>query len=99
MADKVGDQVMSLFTEAVYKKYVVPKLLRIFTVHEYHVHLLLLRYFKSFIHLIDQEDLEMEILPQVKNGFKLTKFWDFLFCLFVFCLFFSGKRTIFCMSV
>jgi len=61
----VEDEVSPLFSEAVYKQYMVPKLLRIFTVHEYHVHVLLLQYLPLFVHLVEKEDLELEILPQV----------------------------------
>ncbi|WAR30590.1 PACE1-like protein [Mya arenaria] len=44
-------EIAPLFTESVFKRYLVPKLVKIFTVHDFHVHILMLTYLRKFIYL------------------------------------------------
>lgn len=59
-----------LFSEDVFQQFVVPKLVKIFSVYDFHVHSLLLQYFPKFVHLIDKEDLEFEVFPQLLLGLR-----------------------------
>ncbi|XP_052790059.1 protein-associating with the carboxyl-terminal domain of ezrin-like isoform X2 [Mya arenaria] len=63
-------EIAPLFTESVFKRYLVPKLVKIFTVHDFHVHILMLTYLRKFIYLVDKDDLEFEILPQALLGLR-----------------------------
>ncbi|KAH3792017.1 hypothetical protein DPMN_145506 [Dreissena polymorpha] len=60
------DKVQPLFSEAVIQRYIIPKVVKIFTVNDYHVHVLMLTYFTKFVHIVSKEYLETEILPQVR---------------------------------
>lgn len=62
--------VQPLLSETLYKQYVVPKLVKIFSVHDYHIHILLLQYFPYYVHLIDKDDLEFDVFPQVLLGLR-----------------------------
>ncbi|KAL4219245.1 Protein-associating with the carboxyl-terminal domain of ezrin [Mactra antiquata] len=67
-----GSGLYPLFSEKIYKRYVSPKLVKIFSVHDYHVHMILLQYFHKYVHLIDREDLEIDVFPQVLLGLRDT---------------------------
>ncbi|XP_045201253.2 protein-associating with the carboxyl-terminal domain of ezrin-like isoform X2 [Mercenaria mercenaria] len=64
------EEIQPLFSEKLFKMYVVPKLVKILSVHDYHIHILLLQYFPYFVHLIDKEDLEFDVFPQVLLGLR-----------------------------
>ncbi|KAK3600999.1 hypothetical protein CHS0354_008109 [Potamilus streckersoni] len=51
-----------------YKKYVVPHLLKIFSVHDIHIRAVLLKFFHAYVELLDKEDLKCIIFPQVLLG-------------------------------
>ena len=64
---KIQDGITSLLTLGCYKKYVIPKLVKIFRVHDHHIRMVLLKYFSLYVQLVDQEVLEFEIFPQVNS--------------------------------
>ncbi|KAH3791998.1 hypothetical protein DPMN_145487, partial [Dreissena polymorpha] len=66
------DKVQPLFSESVFQRYIIPKVVKIFTVHDYHVHMLMLTYFTKFVHLVSREHLETDILPQALLGLRDT---------------------------
>ncbi|KAL3870810.1 hypothetical protein ACJMK2_038850 [Sinanodonta woodiana] len=51
-----------------YKRYIVPHLLKIFSVHDIHIRAVLLKYFHAYVELLDKEDLKCIIFPQVLLG-------------------------------
>ena len=64
---KIQEGITSLLTLGCYKKYVIPKLVKIFRVHDHHIRMVLLKYFSLYVQLVDQEVLEFEIFPQVNS--------------------------------
>ncbi|XP_060580541.1 protein-associating with the carboxyl-terminal domain of ezrin-like isoform X2 [Ruditapes philippinarum] len=62
--------IQPLLSDDLFKQYVVPKLVKILAVHDCHIHILLLQYFPKFVHLIDMEDLEFEVFPQILLGLR-----------------------------
>ncbi|XP_038063458.1 protein-associating with the carboxyl-terminal domain of ezrin-like [Patiria miniata] len=66
----LSDQVNPLFPEDLYKKFVVPVILKIFPSREMHVRLCLLQYFAFYVDLFDVNVLKKGILPQLLIGLK-----------------------------
>nr|XP_018906398.1 PREDICTED: protein-associating with the carboxyl-terminal domain of ezrin [Bemisia tabaci] len=68
----------SLFSDSVFSKFIVPKLLSIFCVRDSQVRLILLKYFKLFCSSFTQQQLQLQILPELLLGIKDTS--DELVC-------------------
>ena len=63
--DGKGDEDKPLLDKTVFKQYVIPRLVKMFSVKDYHIHMTLLKYFEYFVHLVDVEALEFDVFPQV----------------------------------
>lgn len=61
-----------LFSLSTFKKYLVPKLLQMFCVHDAQIRLLLLSHFNSFVDAFQLDDLKLHVLPELLVGIKDT---------------------------
>lgn len=55
-----------LFSHDIFKQYVMPKLLEIFRVRDAEVRKLLLNYFAHYFECFSKEQLQSEVLPEVR---------------------------------
>lgn len=62
----------ALFSTHIFTKYLVPKIMTIFSVRDSQIRLILLEYFNYYVHFIPQDDLKDQILPQLLLGIKDT---------------------------
>lgn len=69
---KLSGDSANLFSENVFKKYIVPKLMSIFCVRDIQVRLTLLSHFKSFCSMFTPIQLHTHILPELLVGIKDT---------------------------
>lgn len=67
--DDTQDQ---LFDVATFQRYIVPRLVQLFAVHEAQTRLILLEYFGSYVRRISDADLREHVLPQLLLGIKDT---------------------------
>ena len=74
---------VALFSEDVFKRYLIPKLLKIFCVRDIQIRMILLSHFHLFSHVFTTEQLKHQILPEVikkKISADHAKFIFFKFC-------------------
>ncbi|XP_071802194.1 protein-associating with the carboxyl-terminal domain of ezrin-like [Asterias amurensis] len=64
------DQINPLFSEDLYKQFVIPVIIRLFPSREMHVRICLLQYFSFYAHLFDVNILRKGVLPQLLIGLK-----------------------------
>ncbi|KAL3278372.1 hypothetical protein HHI36_013701 [Cryptolaemus montrouzieri] len=70
--DELDDEDGPLFSEEVFKKYITPRLIEIFSVRDAQIRLLLLNHFKNYVHAFSEEELQSYILPELLVGIKDT---------------------------
>ncbi|XP_066588545.1 protein-associating with the carboxyl-terminal domain of ezrin-like [Prorops nasuta] len=70
--DENDTQGAGLFSVSAFKTFLVPKLLQIFCIRDASIRLLLLSYFKSFMHVFQTDELQTQILPELLVGIKDT---------------------------
>lgn len=56
---------MSIFSVENFKKFIAPKILKVFCVRDAQIRLILLEYFTFYVHLFSKENIKDHILPQV----------------------------------
>lgn len=61
-----------LFSEEIFRKYISPKLLKIFCVRDAQIRFLVLAYFPHFLSCFTKEELQLHILPELLVGIKDT---------------------------
>jgi hypothetical protein len=71
-----SDENTSLFSTAVLQKYIAPKLLKMFSVRDSQIRLLLLRHFKSSHVAFTREQLQTVILHEVCETLVLLTFFS-----------------------
>lgn len=60
------DNESSLFTKPVFKNYILPRLLNVFSLRDSQIRLILLKHFASFGSVFSREQLQNTILPEVR---------------------------------
>lgn len=55
-----------LFNKEVFREHICPKLIEIFKVHEVQIRLILLHYLPKFVQVFTREELQRNVLPEVK---------------------------------
>jgi len=60
-----GNQTKELFTKEVFQKYLVPRLLKMFHVHDTQIRLVLLNHFRNYCFVFSKEQLVNLVLPEV----------------------------------
>ncbi|KAK6641111.1 hypothetical protein RUM44_012813 [Polyplax serrata] len=61
---------IALFSEGVFKHFVIPKLLKIFCVRDVQIRIILLNNFHLFCHVFTTEQLRNQVLPELLVGIK-----------------------------
>lgn len=69
---KTLDRNTSLFTPQTYVQYILPQILKMFSLRDAQIRLILLDYFTEYICLLSEDQLQSEILPQLQLGMKDT---------------------------
>lgn len=69
---RTDDMFPALFNTQTYTKYIVPKILQIFSVRDAQIRLILLEYFVAYMKLFSIDDLRDQLLPQLLLGIKDT---------------------------
>uniref|UniRef100_A0A1B0CFI3 Protein-associating with the carboxyl-terminal domain of ezrin n=1 Tax=Lutzomyia longipalpis TaxID=7200 RepID=A0A1B0CFI3_LUTLO len=81
---KCDDIVPGVFSTGTFVKFLIPKLKKVFCVHDVQIRLILLEHFHKFMSLFSEEDLTGLILPQLLLGIKDTN--DILVSMTLRCL-------------
>uniref|UniRef100_A0A1B0F078 Protein-associating with the carboxyl-terminal domain of ezrin n=1 Tax=Phlebotomus papatasi TaxID=29031 RepID=A0A1B0F078_PHLPP len=81
---KCDDIVPGVFSTKTFIKFIIPKLKKVFCVHDLQIRLILLEHFHKFMSLFTEEDLTGLILPQLLLGIKDTN--DILVSMTLRCL-------------
>ena len=71
--DATPDNDVGLFSEEIFRRYIAPKLLEIFCVRDTQIRLLLLEHFAHYMRCFTNEELKMEILPEVSHETRNVK--------------------------
>uniref|UniRef100_T1IR13 Protein kinase domain-containing protein n=1 Tax=Strigamia maritima TaxID=126957 RepID=T1IR13_STRMM len=61
-----------LFPPEIFRKYIIPQLLRIFCVRSHHIRLILLKSFSHYVDLFTKDELTATILPEILIGIRDT---------------------------
>ncbi|XP_052092631.1 protein-associating with the carboxyl-terminal domain of ezrin-like [Mytilus californianus] len=65
-------EITPVFSESIYRSYVIPELYKAFCCHEINIRTLLLKFFPCYVDLFDKEKLEDIIFPQILLGIRDT---------------------------
>lgn len=69
---RTDDMYPALFNSQTFTKYILPKILQIFSVRDAQIRLILLEYFAAYMRLFSVDDLKDQLLPQLLLGIKDT---------------------------
>ncbi|XP_068210123.1 protein-associating with the carboxyl-terminal domain of ezrin isoform X2 [Palaemon carinicauda] len=70
LTPKTNDGTGGLFSERVFEKDIVPQIVRLFSVHDATVRSILLLYLPHYVHLVSEDILADEVLPELLLGIR-----------------------------